>query len=399
MDPRRLVLHFLATTLLLAALAGAAYTGLRAVSAEADAVGDRMREVVLLDPLLEDMGSPPAAAAAARVREATAGGPREAEGLRASALVEAALAAPGDPTALARAREAVRALRRDALEEARRALRERADRPAAARARWILYGSAAAALLGSLAFSALLLRALRERRAAEERVRRAEALAALGTLAAGVAHEVNNPLATIAACADAALARLRADPPDPARAGDLLRTAGAEARRCAGIVREITDAARDGAPAAGPVDLPALVRETVGLAGLHPRLGRVPVSLSRVEEVPVLLADAGRVQQALLNLLSNAAEASPEGGRVDVEVLRDGAGAAVTVRDRGPGVPPAERGRIFEPFRSGKPGGTGLGLAIVERVASSHGGTVEVEDAPGGGALFRLRLPARPSKQ
>jgi signal transduction histidine kinase len=399
MDPRRLVLHFLATTLLLAALAGAAYTGLREVSAEADAVGDRMREVVLLDPLLEDMGSPPAAAAAARVREATAGGPREAEGLRASALVEAALAAPGDPAALARAREAVRALRRDALEEARRALRDRADRPAAARARWILYGSSAAAILGSLAFSALLLRALRERRAAGERVRRAEALAALGTLAAGVAHEVNNPLATIAACADAALARLRADPPDPARAGDLLRTAGAEARRCAGIVREITDAARDGAPAAGPVDLPALVRETVGLAGLHPRLGRVPVALSRVEEVPVLLADAGRVQQALLNLLSNAAEASPEGGRVDVEVLRDGAGAAVTVRDRGPGVPPEERGRIFEPFRSGKPGGTGLGLAIVERVASSHGGTVEVEDAPGGGALFRLRLPARPSKQ
>jgi signal transduction histidine kinase len=91
-------------------------------------------------------------------------------------------------------------------------------------------------------------------------------------------------------------------------------------------------------------------------------------------------------------------EVSPDGSTVEVSVAADGAGASVAVRDRGPGVPKAERRRIFEPFRSGKAGGTGLGLTVVDRVATDHGGSVEVEDAPGGGAIFRLRLPPKPSK-
>jgi signal transduction histidine kinase len=124
-------------------------------------------------------------------------------------------------------------------------------------------------------------------------------------------------------------------------------------------------------------------------------MNRVPIEVSGGDGVPLLLADAARLKQALLNLLSNAAEVSPEGTRVEVAVARDGGGAEVTVRDHGPGVPPRDRRRIFEPFRSGRHGGTGLGLTIVERVAEAHGGSVEVEDAPGGGALFRLRIPAR----
>jgi signal transduction histidine kinase len=412
MDPRRLVLYYLVMTLFLAALAAGAYTGLREVSDEAEAINRRLELVVLAEPVQEGLGLlfefPPEKRSDAarlqadglrnslrRMREATAGGPFEAEGRNLASLGDAALAAPSDDGALREALGAARLLRGKVVEEAQRALHERANRPAARRARVVLYGSIAAAFLGSLAFTVLFLRALRERRAVEERVRRSETLAALGTLAAGVAHEVNNPLGTIAACADAAAAKVDGD---PARAKELLATAGAEARRCSRIVADLMDFARDGEPAAGPVDLGALVRETVELARLNPRLRHVPIDLAPAAATPLLLADSGRLKQALLNLLANAVQVSPEGSRVEVAVARDGDGAAVSVRDHGPGVPPEDRRRIFEPFRTGRAGGTGLGLTVVDRVAASHGGSVEVEEAPGGGALFRLRLPARPSK-
>jgi signal transduction histidine kinase len=415
MDPRRLFLYYLVMTLFLAALAAGAYTGLREVSDEAERINRRLELVILTEPVLEGLGllgefkpeqraeaarlqADGLRAASVRLRDATAGGPFDAEGRNLSDLAEAALAAPTDENALKEAVGAARVLRGRVLEEAQGALHDRANRPAARRARIILYGSIAAAFLGSLVFTLLFLVTMRERRAFEERVRRSETLAALGTLAAGVAHEVNNPLGTIAACADAAAAKVGGERPDPARAQELLRTVGAEARRCSRIVADLMDLARDGEPAAGPVDLGALVTETVELTRLNPRLGKVPIDVATLEPTPLLLADSGRLKQALLNLLANAVQVSPAGTRVEVAVSRDGDGAAVSVRDRGPGVPPTDRRRIFEPFRTARPGGTGIGLTIVDRVAASHGGSVEIEDAPGGGALFRLRLPARPSK-
>ena len=415
MDSKRLLLYYLVMTLFLAALAAGAYSGLREVSDEAEGINRRLELVVLAEPvqdvlvLLGEFKPEQRAAAAEkqaeglraatdRLREATANGPLDAEGRNLASLAGAVLTDPMDDAALKEALGAARVLRARVLQEAQEVLHDRANRQAARRARLVLYGSVAAAFLGSLVFTLLFLAALRERRAVEERVRRSETLAALGTLAAGVAHEVNNPLGTIAACADAAAGKIGGERPDPARATELLRTIGSEARRCSRIVGDLMDFARDGEPAAGPVDLGSLVKETVELARLNPRLQRVPIDLAAPEETPLLLADAGRLKQALLNLLSNAIQVSPEGTRVEVAVARDGEGAAVSVRDRGPGVPEEDRRRIFEPFRTGRAGGTGLGLTIVDRVASSHGGSVEVEDAPGGGALFRLRLPGRPSK-
>jgi signal transduction histidine kinase len=414
MDPKRLVLYCLVMTLFLAALAAGAYTGLREVAAEAEAINRRLDLVVRVEPVADDLreidGYPveQRAEAAARLetalrrnaallRDATAGGPVENEGRNLESLVATILEKPTEPALLADAFASARILRNRVLKEAQEALKEGTDRPAARRARWILWGSVGATSLGIFVFTMLFLRAMRERRAAEERVRRAEVLAALGTLAAGVAHEVNNPLGTIAACSDAALGRLRAEKPDLAKAAAHVETALSEARRCAEIVRDLMDFARDGPPAAGPVDLPALVRETASLATLNPKVRKIPIEVSAAEGVPLLVADAARLKQALLNLLSNAAEVSPEGSRIEVAVSPHGPGAEVTVRDHGPGVPQAERRRIFEPFRSGRAGGTGLGLTIVDRVAAAHGGSVEVEDAPGGGALFRLRLPARAS--
>ena len=415
MDPRRLVLYYLVMSLFLAALAAGAYTGLREVSDEAEAINRRLELVVLVEPVEDElrllaefdaasragaagMRGEALRAAAARLRDATAAGPLAASGSNLASLAEAVLARPGDDGALSEAIAAARVLGKGVLRDARESLRDRADRPAAERARWILYGSVAAAFLGSLVFTLLILRVLRERRAAEERVRRSETLAALGTLAAGVAHEVNNPLGTIAACAEAAAGKVRGERADPERAAALMATIGDEARRCSRIVGDLMDFARDGAPAAGPVDLPALVREVVELARMNPRLSRVPIEVAAPEPVPLLVADAGRLKQAVLNLLANAVEVSPEGSTVEVSISRDGSGVSVAVRDRGPGVPRAERRNIFEAFRSGKEGGTGLGLTVVDRVAAAHGGSVEVHDAPGGGAIFRMRLPERPSK-
>jgi len=414
MDPRRLVPYYLVMTLFLLALAAGAYTSLREVSEEADAIRRQLHWTTLVDFVHDDLlllaEVPPEArpSVAGRradslrshleaLRGAAAGTPLRVKADNLSEMVERVLREPADPVPLGEAVPAASILRKDIVAAAREQVFQRTDRPAAERARWILYGSAAAAFLGSAAFTFLFLRAVRDRRAAEERVRRSEALAGLGALAAGVAHEVNNPVATIAACAEAAAGKLRATPPDAARAADLLRTISSEAARCAGIVQGLMDLGRDGKPAVSPVDLPALVRDTAELARLHPRMKRVPIRVEAAPGVPMLLADAARLKQAVLNLLANAAEVSPEGASVEVSVRADGDGAEVEVRDHGPGVPASERRAIFEPFRTGRTGGTGIGLSVVDRVVASHGGTVEVDDAPGGGARFRLRLPLRPT--
>ncbi len=415
MDPRRLVLYYAVMTLFLLALAAGAYQGLQEVSREADATGKRLEILTrledvrfhllwLAETLPERRGDLLAriAPAAERAVERLRGAPLD-EDLAARAESLAALSAraladpadPGDP--LREALAGLRFLSRDLADRARGELRDRADRPAAERARTIYYGSLGATLLGSAVFTALFLRALRERRAAEDRMRRSEVLAGLGALAAGVAHEVNNPLGTIAGSAEAALARLEGSPPNPDRAAAHLRTIAAEAARCAGIVDGLKDLARDGPAAVGPVDLGALVRETAALAAMNPRLAAIPVEVAVDEATPLVLADAPRLKQAVLNLLANAVEASPAGAKVEVTVGPAPGGVAVEVRDHGPGVPARDRRRIFEPFRTARAGGLGLGLAVVDRVAAAHGGSIEVHDAPGGGARFVLRIPRRPA--
>ncbi len=153
--------------------------------------------------------------------------------------------------------------------------------------------------------------------------------------------------------------------------------------------------ARPGARALERVDLTGLVDDV--LRASAPAAQRDHVVLRReVAPVPAVLGDAAQLHQVVLNLVTNALQAVDEGETVVVALRPDGDRVLLEVRDEGPGVDPALRDRIFEPFFSGREGGTGLGLFVSYGIVERHGGTLEVGDAPEGGARFSMRLPRAP---
>jgi signal transduction histidine kinase len=218
---------------------------------------------------------------------------------------------------------------------------------------------------------------------------RAEKLASVGRLAAGVAHEVGNPLAAIGNYVEV----LRRKGADPAIVEALER----ETDRIDGIVRSLLDYARPRADRHEPVDLARLAHAAVELLQRQGVLRDLALTVDVAADTPSVPGDRSALEQVLVNLLLNAADAAGAGGRVRLVVSRDAAGAAeLVVADSGPGVPPEDAARIFDPFFTTKdPGrGTGLGLAIVARTVEDHGGRIRVERAAEGGAAFALTLPA-----
>ena len=245
-------------------------------------------------------------------------------------------------------------------------------------------------------YAVLAARDLTERKRAEG----AERLAAMGTLAAGMAHEINNPLTFVAANLAFALDRLQPLRPD-ARAEEAWRAledAEEGTRRVARIVRDLKAVSRVEGEGRRPVDLLAEVETALKLAQ-HELRHRAEVEV-RLGPVPQVEAEEFQLGQVVLNLLLNAAQALPEGEaarhRVTVTTWTSPDGwAAVEVRDTGPGIPAAVRARIFEPFFTTKPvgQGTGLGLSVCHGLVLGLGGRIEVESEPGHGAAFRVLLP------
>lgn len=227
--------------------------------------------------------------------------------------------------------------------------------------------------------------ARREAERASDALARGERLATVGRVAAGVAHDLKNPIAALVGSARLLLESLPAD--SPARP-DAERIA-AEASRAAEIVRALRDLARPPRPETGPTDLAAVVRTA---ADLVRRGARVPITIRgadlRVE------ADAPMLREAFVNLLENACRAARSRVEAAVGVRPGAAGveAIVSVADDGPGIPAEVRARLFEPFVTSAPDGTGLGLATARRVVESHGGRIEVETGPSG-TTFRVILP------
>ncbi|MBK8977027.1 MAG: HAMP domain-containing histidine kinase [Planctomycetes bacterium] len=229
---------------------------------------------------------------------------------------------------------------------------------------------------------------------------RAARVADLGVLAAGVAHEINNPLGSITSCAEGLLRRLARGSIDPDDQREYLQTIADEAYRARTITGRLLELARPAPPAREPIDVRRLLAEVERLA---PRqLADVELTLRTrvVEPLPALRADRGELLQALLNLVRNAADASVAAGPgphpIDVTAARaaDG-GVELAVADRGVGVPPADAERVFEPFFTTKPPGrgTGLGLALIAAIAETHGGSVRLDPAWSPGARFVLWLP------
>jgi len=231
---------------------------------------------------------------------------------------------------------------------------------------------------------------------------RSERLASLGYLAAGVAHEINNPLGIICGYAESALRRLQrhADAP-PEKTADALRVICEEAMRCKDITTKLLTLARPGDEGRTAVDLAALARRVTSIVTGLPQFARRTVDVV-ADDHAALTVDANEAEltQVALNLVCNALEAANDAhGRVDVRVARRGRRVELSVVDNGRGIDEATLGRIFEPFYTDKPArgerGIGLGLSIAHAIAEQHGGALRAESpGPGRGSTFTLELPA-----
>jgi two-component system NtrC family sensor kinase len=215
-------------------------------------------------------------------------------------------------------------------------------------------------------------------------------MAAIGELAAGVAHEINNPLFAILALSEFLMKELEPDSKQLERA-ELIHSTGLEIKE---IVRGLLDFARENTDERSLVSVDDVVRKTVDLVR-RTNMRKGIAIVERYESVDVQ-ASSGQLKQLVLNLLANARAATPDGGRIVVEVRPEGNDAVVSISDNGPGVEAELRSRIFEPFFTTRrsEGGIGLGLSVSLGIARMHGGTLELASGDEG-ATFTLRIPQR----
>ncbi len=227
---------------------------------------------------------------------------------------------------------------------------------------------------------------------ARESLLRTERLAAVGRLAAGLAHEVGNPLGAISGYA--ALARARVPPDAPPELADAIDRIAAAADRIDGTVRDLLDFARASPPQLQPLAVAGLVAGAADMASAQSRFGGVPVDVEVPPDLPPVMGAERQLAQVLLNLLLNAGDAMQGSGRVTVRARADAGWVEIEVEDDGPGIPEANLPRVFDPFFTTKEvgHGTGLGLAVCYGLVTSQGGEIAAANAPGRGARFTIRL-------
>ncbi|HEX4460384.1 MAG TPA: ATP-binding protein [Polyangia bacterium] len=230
---------------------------------------------------------------------------------------------------------------------------------------------------------------LTEVRRLEAAVLRAERLAAVGRLAAGVAHEIRNPLAAISGSIELLSQSIPSDAAKENR--ELMAIVLRETERLNRLITDLLGFARPRQLEPQRLDVAATLQEMLRVFENDKRLVGAHVELAAPSPVWVD-ADAEQLRQIVWNLLRNAAEAAP-GQPITVEARSDGEQAIVRVRDRGPGISAEHRARVFEPFFSTKEGGTGLGLATVHRIIEEHRGAIEIDCPPEGGTIVTIRLP------
>ncbi len=219
-----------------------------------------------------------------------------------------------------------------------------------------------------------------------------ERLISMGKLAAGVAHEINNPLTGILSYAEDLLAG--AEPGDPRRKD--YEVIVREALRCRQIVRSLLNFARQDSPTRVRTHPRNLVDRALDVVARQAAFRNIHFACEIEDDLPVIEGDPTQIQQVLVNLIVNAQEAMPEGGRIVLAVhcREDGSMVEFSVADEGGGVPPEIRGRIFDPFFSTKGGKTdGLGLSICLSIVQSHGGTIDLDSEVGRGTTFRFAIP------
>jgi signal transduction histidine kinase len=231
---------------------------------------------------------------------------------------------------------------------------------------------------------------------AEEALRRRDRLAAMGELASTVAHEVRNPLNAVGMTAQRLkrefLAAAPAGAADRAELEELLSVMACETQRIDRIVQQFLEYARPPRLAPEPIDLGTLVGDVARRARSLAEARGVSLDVDVAGTGPALV-DPAQLRQALDNLVRNAVEATPEGGRVLLAARRESGGHAIEVRDTGRGIEPDHLPRIFDLYFTTKANGTGVGLAVTQQIVTAHGGTIEVDSRPGAGTTMTVRLP------
>lgn len=238
-------------------------------------------------------------------------------------------------------------------------------------------------------------------RQTQDRLAHVNRLSTLGEMAAGIAHEVNQPLGAISNYAQACRVLIERGRAESTKLSEILEKIASQAQRAGEVIRRLRTLARGRNAAQEPAALDVLVRDIVKLAEVDARLRNMRISVELDGPLPTVLVDLVQIQQVVLNLLRNGMEAMEEAGTSRREVIvsarRSGPEEVeVAVRDFGAGVDPAVAEEIMNPFVSTKSTGMGMGLAICHSIIASHGGRLWFTPADGGGTIFNFTLPAEP---
>jgi PAS domain S-box-containing protein len=251
---------------------------------------------------------------------------------------------------------------------------------------------------GEVTHVAEVWRDISERGQLEVQLSHSERLAALGTLAAGAAHEINNPLASILACADGLarwLQRAEFDAVGVDEAREILEMLEGEVARCRDITEKLVVLGRSYDAAPVRVDLNRALRDTLVLLRHELRKRHIEVVEDLDPALPEIWARDAALRGACLNLMLNAVEAMSGGGRLTMTTRLKGEGVTLVIEDTGPGISSEHLHRIWDPFFTTKPvgKGTGLGLSITHQIVEQHGGRIGVDSAPGRGTRFTIEVP------
>jgi signal transduction histidine kinase len=230
----------------------------------------------------------------------------------------------------------------------------------------------------------------------EQRLQQSERLKALGTLAAGIAHEIRNPLATINFNTQILDRELALSSIQKQMFTDMV----GEIKKIDRIVQQVLHFARPREPQFLPTQLNEVVKYCYDLAKVHLRKASIEVTTQLAEDLPLVTLDFGQISQVVMNLVLNAIEAMPNGGKLVIRTmyLQGPSLLILEVSDSGAGILEEDKSRIFDPFFTRKSDGTGLGLSISRQIMEKHGADIEVDSTPGEGATFRIVLPASLSK-
>ncbi|SPE22574.1 PAS/PAC sensor signal transduction histidine kinase [Candidatus Sulfopaludibacter sp. SbA3] len=225
----------------------------------------------------------------------------------------------------------------------------------------------------------------------EQRLVQADKLSSIGLLAAGVAHEVNTPLAVISTYAQMLAKQVAED----SQKSLILDKIAKQTFRASEIVNSLLNFSRTSTSSFGDLPLNKVIQETLSLLEHQLQKAGIATRVELASDLPAVHGNAGKLQQVFLNLFLNARDAMPGGGRLEVRSWHEGQGVRVEVSDTGTGIAPEHLQRIYDPFFTTKAArkGTGLGLSVTYGIIQEHGGSIEVSNQPGGGARFHIELP------